>query len=171
MKYLIFTDIHGSKKYLDMALEKFAKFNCDKMIILGDFLYHGPRNPLPDGYDPKACYEELNKHKDIILAIKGNCDADIDEMVLEFPLFKEAIKQLGNRNILFTHGDEMEEVEYDGTIMVGHYHKSEIVDNIIYLGSLSMPKDTHHAFAIADQDNLIAYDLMTEEKLFEFSLR
>ena len=170
MNYLIFTDIHGSKKYLDLVMAKREKHNASKMIILGDFLYHGPRNPLPEGYDPKAVYETLNQEKNNILAILGNCDAAVDEYVLDFHLFKEIEKQIGKKVILFTHGDNLEEVCCDGLVVVGHYHVNKKEDNVLYLGSLSLPKDGHHTYAVACNDKLTVYDLLTDEILYEESL-
>ena len=82
MKYLILTDIHGSSKYLDLVLNKVNDF--DWLIILGDILYHGPRNDLPNEYNPKKVIEILNNLKEKIIAVRGNCDAEVDLMVLDF---------------------------------------------------------------------------------------
>jgi len=170
-KYLIITDIHGSYKYLEMALVKFEQYKCDKILILGDILYHGPRNDLPEGYEPKKVFAKLNELKDKILAIHGNCDAEIDEMVLDFPLFPEAIITLGNKEFLLTHGDHLDEVEYAGNILCGHHHKSVIEDDIYYLGSTSIPKDGHHAYMIAKDFALSCFDLMDDTLLYQVDLK
>ena len=171
MKLFLITDIHGSKKYLDMALDKFNKGQFNKLICLGDVLYHGPRNVLPEGYDTKAVYETLNNYKEKIIAIKGNCDADVDEFVLNFPLFPEVLMKIGSKQVLFIHGeDNPEDLEFDSYIIEGHYHVTKQENNIIKIGSLSLPKDGHHAYAIIDEDNLKVYDLLTDEVLLEVSL-
>ena len=85
MKLLIVSDIHGSETSAVKVVELFKKENCDYMLLLGDVLYHGPRNPLPEGHNPKGVAEVLNGIKDKIIAVRGNCDAEIDQMLLEFP--------------------------------------------------------------------------------------
>ena len=84
MKLFICSDIHGSAFWCKKVVEKFKEENADKLIILGDVLYHGPRNPLPDGYSPKEVCEMLNPISDKIIAVRGNCDSAVDQMVLEF---------------------------------------------------------------------------------------
>ena len=89
MKALILSDIHGSALAAKQALTFFEKFNCDKIILLGDTLYHGPRNPLPAGHGPMQVVEALTPYKDRIIAVRGNCDADVDLMMLDFPIENE----------------------------------------------------------------------------------
>ncbi|GJM71139.1 hypothetical protein HMSSN036_33550 [Paenibacillus macerans] len=89
MKLMFISDIHGSAHWLDRALEKAEEERPDQLVMLGDFLYHGPRNPLPDGYDPKRAAETLNRHKHKIAAVRGNCDAEVDQMLLEFPMMAD----------------------------------------------------------------------------------
>ena len=84
MKIMIATDIHGSGYYAEKLIERFEYEKADKLILLGDLLYHGPRNELPKMYDTKKVYELLNNVKDKILAVRGNCDSEVDQMVLEF---------------------------------------------------------------------------------------
>lgn len=86
MKYLIISDIHGSAKYLKLALQAYDDLKCDKIIILGDILYHGPRNDLPEEYAPKECIALLNPLSSNIEAVCGNCDAEVDQMVLSFKI-------------------------------------------------------------------------------------
>ena len=85
MKALIFSDIHGSENAMLRVDELIKKHNPDLIILLGDLLYHGPRNDLPLGYHPKGVIPLLNKYKDKIIAVRGNCEAEVDQMVLEFP--------------------------------------------------------------------------------------
>jgi len=89
MRALILSDIHGSALAARQALSFFEKFNCDKIFLLGDTLYHGPRNPLPAGHGPMQVVEALTPYKDRIIAVRGNCDADVDLMMLDFPMENE----------------------------------------------------------------------------------
>lgn len=105
MKYLIASDIHGSAYYCEKLIDQFHRHCADKLIILGDVLYHGPRNALPLGYEPKKVAEMLNKISDKIICIKGNCDCEVDQMMLDFPIMADfAIMPCGNRTIFMTHG-------------------------------------------------------------------
>ena len=86
MKYLIVSDIHGSKDSANIIKDKFLSQKCDKIILLGDILYHGPRNDLPESYHPKSVITILNELSNNIIAVKGNCDAEVDQMVLNFKI-------------------------------------------------------------------------------------
>jgi len=172
MKYLVISDIHGSSKYLKMLLSEIKDF--DKLIILGDILYHGPRNNLPDGYNPKEVIEILNSLKDKIIAVRGNCDANVDLMVLDFEINDHKWLEIGSTKVFLTHGDVYYRdslVSGDNYIMLyGHYHRNEITkisDRIrtINIGSLSLPKDNHHSFAIISDNKITSYDLLTKEIL------
>jgi putative phosphoesterase len=89
MKYLIISDIHGSLPALDKALEFYREQKCDMLLILGDILNYGPRNGLPEGLDPKGIAERLNVMADNIVAIRGNCDSEVDQMLLSFPIMQD----------------------------------------------------------------------------------
>ncbi|MCD8241463.1 MAG: phosphodiesterase, partial [Lachnospiraceae bacterium] len=89
MKLLIASDIHGSAYYCGELLEAYEKEQADRLILLGDILYHGPRNELPEGYAPKEVIAMLNPLKEKILCVRGNCDAEVDQMVLEFPVMAD----------------------------------------------------------------------------------
>lgn len=86
MKLMFASDIHGSGYYAQKISENFKKEKADKLILLGDLLYHGPRNPLPYGHDPQKAASVLNNMKKNILCVRGNCDSEVDQMVLEFPI-------------------------------------------------------------------------------------
>ncbi|MBR0131347.1 MAG: phosphodiesterase [Firmicutes bacterium] len=88
-KLFIASDIHGSSKYCRLMLEAFERSGAQKLLLLGDLLYHGARNDLPDGYEVKQVFAMLNKYKDRILAVRGNCDSEVDQMVLDFPIMAE----------------------------------------------------------------------------------
>ena len=102
MKSLLISDIHGSSLYLKKVLDEVKDF--DNLIILGDVLYHGPRNDLPLGYNPKEVVKILNSLKEKIICVKGNCEAYVDEMVLDFPIVESAYFNNGYLNLFLTHG-------------------------------------------------------------------
>lgn len=176
MKYLVISDIHGSFKYLSLALKAFADFKCDEIICLGDVLYHGPRNDLPEEYAPKKCIEVLNELKDKITCINGNCDAEVDQMVLQFEIAKPHFKPLNGKNVYLTHGHHLDLVPSEATIVFyGHTHVSTIDHEngktFINPGSISIPKgDKIHSFGILDDDNNFKiydfnYQVKMEEKI------
>lgn len=105
MKLFIISDIHGSLYYLKKAISIFEKGDYDKMVILGDELYHGPRNPLPKDYSPKEVIEILNQYKDKIIAVRGNCDSEVDQMVLKYPIMSDySMIYLNDKRVYITHG-------------------------------------------------------------------
>ena len=89
MKIMVAADIHGSAYYCEKLLKKYKEEACDKLLLLGDILYHGPRNDLPEEYNPKKVLAMLNEMKNEILCVRGNCDTEVDQMVLEFPVLAE----------------------------------------------------------------------------------
>ena len=105
MKWLIASDLHGDAAGAGALMTAFAREGAARMILLGDILYHGPRNGLPESYDPKAVAAALNAHKRQIISVRGNCDSEVDQMMLEFPALAEyALIPLGERTIFATHG-------------------------------------------------------------------
>ncbi len=105
MKIMVASDIHGSALYCRKMLDAFEREQADRLLLLGDLLYHGPRNDLPDGYAPKEVIPMLNAQKDRILCVRGNCDTEVDQMVLEFPIMAEScILWTGSRMVFATHG-------------------------------------------------------------------
>ncbi len=159
MKYLILSDIHGSKFYFNKILEIFKNEKFDKMIIVGDLYYHGPRNPLTEEYDPMYIATKLNEIKDKIVVIKGNCDAVVDEMISEFKFHDKYILELANKKIFFTHGhiynmDSLPEEEFD-IMIYGHLHTHFIQEEygkiFINTGSISLPKNnTKNSYVVLD---------------------
>ena len=89
MKLMIASDIHGSAYYCRQMLEAFEREGADRLLILGDILYHGPRNDLPKDYAPKECIAMLNAVKNVLLCVRGNCDTEVDQMVMEFPVLAD----------------------------------------------------------------------------------
>ena len=105
MKLFIASDIHGSEFYCRKLIGAYKREEADKMLLLGDILYHGPRNDLPEGYAPKAVIELLNALKDEILCVRGNCDTEVDQMVLSFPVLADyAVIIDGDTTVYATHG-------------------------------------------------------------------
>lgn len=170
MKYLIFSDIHGSATAISQMLEVFEREKCDYMIILGDILYHGPRNPLPIGHDPQKVVTDLNKYKDKIIAVGGNCDAQVDQMVLDFPCLSEytLIVDEGIR-IFATHGHNytLETTHFIGKgdiFLYGHTHLWEIENRngvtVCNPGSIALPKENRPpTYALYDKGYLTVYNL------------
>ncbi|WP_410513188.1 phosphodiesterase [Paenibacillus sp. BR2-3] len=153
MKLMFISDIHGSLYWLDKALGKVEEEQPDSLVILGDFLYHGPRNPLPDGYDPQGVAARLNPYGSTIVAVRGNCDAEVDQMLLEFPMMGDYVMILHEgRRIYATHGHgfSMENLPLlsKGDVFIqGHTHVpvADIKEGVYVLnpGSISLPKENH----------------------------
>uniref|UniRef100_UPI003568ED5F phosphodiesterase n=1 Tax=Lutispora sp. TaxID=2828727 RepID=UPI003568ED5F len=110
MKLMIASDIHGSAYYCEKMISTYKVEKADKLLLLGDLLYHGPRNDLPKEYEPKKVISMLNDIGDEILCVRGNCEAEVDQMVLDFPIMAEyCILYLDNRMIFATHGHRFNE--------------------------------------------------------------
>lgn len=157
MKLFIISDIHGSDLYLEQAL-KYYDDSFDHLIILGDILYHGPRNDLPEGYAPKKVIERLNNLKDKIIAVRGNCEAEVDQMVLNFDCM-ETYKELevDGLKLFITHGHKYNEQslpEKENFILLhGHTHIPACNEHKTFTyinpGSISIPKENSpHSFMI-----------------------
>ena len=151
MKLMIASDIHGSAFYLRKLLVQYQKEQPDKLLLLGDLLYHGPRNALPEGYAPQKVIDLLNNMKEEILCVRGNCDTDVDQMVLAFPILADyCILYEQGRMIFATHGHvhnmSAPPMLKPGDILLhGHTHvpAAKEFDGRYYLnpGSISIPKD------------------------------
>ena len=105
MRYLIASDIHGALPAAEMLVARFREEGADRLLLLGDLLYHGPRNPLPEGYAPAQVAKLLNGLADRITAVRGNCDSEVDQMVLNFPCLGDYALVVDERTtLLLTHG-------------------------------------------------------------------
>lgn len=155
MKLLIASDIHGSAYYCRKLMEVLKNEHPDKLLLLGDLLYHGPRNDLPREYAPKQVIEMLSQHKDIITAVRGNCDAEVDQMVLPFSCMAD-FARLEVDGVIFhlTHGhqdspDHLPDLPAGSVFLSGHTHvkMDEVRQGIrcINPGSVSIPKDGCHS--------------------------
>lgn len=176
MKYLIATDIHGDGVSAEIIKEKFKKLGCDKIILLGDILYHGPRNDLPKNYNPKKVIEILNSLSSKIVAVRGNCDAEVDQMVLNFELKDNQIIEEDGVKYYLTHGhhvsaDNPARLENGIIVLHGHTHiiKKDVVDGVTYIniGSITLPKNgTPKCYAVLDENGVKVYDLNDKEVKF-----
>ncbi len=151
MKMMIASDIHGSAYYCEKMLKRFEEERCDRLILLGDILYHGPRNALPKEYDPMKVASMLNAYGDRILCVRGNCDAEIDQMVITFPILAEYAVMIWNGRLIYmTHGhvfnlDNLPPLVKGDILLHGHTHVPAWTqtDKCLYLnpGSVSIPKE------------------------------
>ena len=152
MKLLIASDIHGDLESLELVLKAFKDEDCDRLLLLGDLLYHGPRNDLPTTYAPKKVIELLNANKDYIMNVKGNCDGEVDQMVLDFPILADYILlSLDGLTVFATHGHHHNTQTppplLKGDILLhGHTHVlkcEEFGNGNLYLnpGSAALPKE------------------------------
>ena len=164
MKYFLLSDIHGSVTRLDRALAIFGRERCDMLLLLGDVLNYGPRNGLPEGLDARGVADRLNALAGRIVAVRGNCDAEVDQMLLHFPILSTyALLVDEGRKILLTHGhvyhkDNLPPGQFDA-VVCGHTHLWELSDLVICghpaiycnTGSVTFPKNGNEpTFGILD---------------------
>ena len=151
MKILFLSDIHGVPSTLEAALAAADTLQPDKIVLLGDLLYHGPRNGVPNFYDPVRVAKILNGLKDRLVAVRGNCDAEVDQMMFEFPMMSDyAVLDAGSETFFLTHGHLFNEYQLPpigmGTVLAhGHTHVPELKKlacgiTIFNPGSISLPK-------------------------------
>ncbi|MCI6999189.1 MAG: phosphodiesterase [Clostridiales bacterium] len=155
MKLIIASDIHGSAFWCGKLMELVDREQPDKLVLLGDLLYHGPRNDLPRDYAPKQVIPMLSDLKDIIIAVRGNCEAEVDQMVLPFPCMAEFCELLlDGKTFYLTHGhhanpDNLPPLPEGSVFLFGHTHvkMDEVRSGIRCLnpGSVSIPKDGSHS--------------------------
>ena len=179
MKLMIASDIHGSAYWCSRMLEQFEKENAERLILLGDVLYHGPRNDLPRDYAPRQVIAQLNPLADKILAVRGNCDCEVDQMVLSFPVLADyAVLFLEGHNVYLTHGHVVNKDQplpfAKGDILLhGHTHIPVCEDcgDFMYLnpGSVSIPKEgSAHSYMVYEDGVFCWKDLMTGETYREY---
>ena len=167
MKVLVISDIHGSNYYANKIHEIYRRENPDKIILLGDLYYHGPRNPLTKGYDPMEVAKILNSYKDKILCTKGNCDSEVDEMISEFKFEKSIELTIDGLKFFFTHGHEYNINKIPNGIDVlvyGHLHTCFIKekDGVVCVnsGSISLPKNgTPNSYLLINNNEIIIKDV------------
>lgn len=151
MKYLIASDIHGSETALDKLIAYFHRHQCDMLLLLGDLLNFGPRNSIPEGHNPQGVAQKLNALADRIIAIRGNCDSEVDQMLLNFPIMADyALVVDEGKRLLLTHGhkyhpDNTTHLKFDA-LFYGHTHVKELYKSpsgtiICNVGSVTFPKE------------------------------
>ena len=166
MKIMIASDIHGSAYYCRKLLEAFHTEQAGRLLLLGDILYHGPRNDLPKDYAPKEVITMLNEMKEHIFCVRGNCDGDVDQMVLDFPIMADyCILPVGDKLIYATHGhnhnlSSLPPMQPGDILLHGHTHVpawERFGSNNIYFnpGSVSIPKSgSAHSYMIIDNNTV-----------------
>ena len=169
MKLVIASDIHGSAYCCEKLMALVERENPDKLILLGDLLYHGPRNDLPRGYAPKRVIPMLEQHREKILAVRGNCEAEVDQMVLSFPCMSDyAVLDCDGKTFYLTHGHIWNPEQLpplaEGTVFLsGHTHVKldKVVDGVRCLnpGSVSIPKDGSHSCVVYENGTFTVHIL------------
>lgn len=180
MKWLIASDIHGSAFYCEMLLKAYERERADRLLLLGDILYHGPRNDLPDGYDPKQVIAMLNGISDSILCVRGNCDTEVDQMVLDFPIMADyAVIDIGKTVVYVTHGHTFNKANSPpmkkGDILLhGHTHipACEPFGEFTYLnpGSVSLPKEDSERGYMTFDGNVFIWKNLKGKEYKEFKV-
>jgi putative phosphoesterase len=174
MKLMIASDIHGSAFYCEKLLNAFNQENPQRLLLLGDLLYHGPRNDLPKDYAPKKVISMLNAVKDKIICVRGNCEAEVDQMVLDFPVLSESLLMFLDDRLMFaTHGhiyneNKLPALQAGDVFLQGHTHipvmKKEGEFFFINPGSVSIPKEnSEHSYMIYENSCFTLKNLDGEE--------
>ena len=158
MKLVIASDLHGSLAWCRKMMDAIEAESPDKIVLLGDVLYHGPRNPLPDEYAPAEVAALLNGMAERIVAVRGNCEAEVDQIMLDFPCMADyALVMDGSRQLYCTHGhlwdpDSLPPLSKGTAFLYGHFHvkRNEEKDGIRLFnpGSVGLPKDGSHSVGV-----------------------
>ena len=175
MKWMIASDIHGSAYYCRKLLGAYDREGADRLLLLGDILYHGPRNDLPKEYAPKEVIALLNNRKQCVFCVRGNCDTEVDQMVLQFPILAEyCILPVGERLIYATHGHNynlgaLPPLQKGDILLHGHTHIpawERFGEDNLYLnpGSVSIPKEgSAHGYMVLEGNAAVWKDLDGQE--------
>lgn len=172
MKWMIASDIHGSAYYCEKMIEAYRAEQADRLLLLGDLLYHGPRNDLPRDYAPKKVIAMLNEMKNELICVRGNCEAEVDQMVLDFPVLSDSCLLFSGGHLIFaTHGHHyntsaLPPHKAGDVLLHGHTHvpACEEADGMLYLnpGSVSIPKENSpHGYMTLEDDLFCWKDLLT----------
>lgn len=167
MKYLVASDIHGSLFYVKELLDIYKKEKANALILLGDLYYHGPRNPLPFEYNPMEVSKLLNNFTDPLYVIKGNCDAEVDEMISNFKFNDHIELVIENKKYYFTHGhhENIDNIPSNIDVLIyGHFHTGFIKKSngviCVNAGSTTLPKNgTKNSYLIIEDNKIILKDL------------
>jgi len=170
MKLMIASDIHGSARWCRAMLDACRAEGADRLLLLGDLLYHGPRNDLPDEYAPKQVIAMLNEISGQLLCVRGNCEAEVDQMVLSFPVMADYCALMWEGHVIYVthghlHGESNPPPMGDGGILLcGHTHipACNRHETFTYLnpGSVSIPKNgSAHSYAVLEGNTMVWKDL------------
>ncbi len=181
MKLMIASDLHGSAFYCRKLLGAFEKERADRLLLLGDLLYHGPRNDLPEEYAPKEVITMLNGLRDKIFCVRGNCEAEVDQMVLEFPIMAEyAILPVKDRLIYATHGHvfnmkHLPPLQKGDILLHGHTHVPARIafgEENLYLnpGSVSIPKENSWRGYMILEDGVFVWKDLEQEARWQYEI-
>lgn len=179
MKLLIASDLHGSAHCTQLLLQRYEEENAERLVLLGDILYHGPRNDLPERYAPKEVIAMLNPLAAQILAVRGNCDCEVDQMVLQFPILADyGFLMLDGHTVYLTHGhvinkDNPLSFAQGDILLHGHTHIPACEDcgGFTYLnpGSVSIPKNgTPHSYMTLENGTFYWKSLLTGESYMQW---
>lgn len=172
MKILFISDIHGIKTNLPKIKERFEMLKCDKLVVLGDLYYIGPKNKMVEGYDINYVREFLESFKDKLICIKGNCDSEVDIMISNFPIVNElGLISTISEDLYITHGHIYNESNWQNTnsvLIYGHLHTPFIkeIETNIYInpGSISLPKtEIGPTYLYYNEEEFIIYDMNDQE--------
>ena len=180
-KIMIASDLHGDAECVATLLERYKESGAERLLLLGDILYHGPRNDLPKGYAPKKVIELLNPIADELLVVRGNCDTEVDAMVLNFPILADyAYICIGDLRIFATHGhkfnlDSLPPIKKGDILLHGHTHVPVAIpfgDSNVYInpGSTSIPKENSPKSYIILEDNTFTYYDLDGKKYKEYTV-
>ena len=178
MKLMIASDIHGSAYYCEKLVRRFHEEGAEKLLLLGDLLYHGARNALPRDYSTLKTAELLNSVKDRLLCIKGNCDSEVDTLVLEFPVEADfAYFEVAGKTAIAAHGHKMPAHLKKGDLLFnGHFHVPAFEERegytYINCGSVSIPKeDSRNSYLVIEGDTLTWKDVETGAPLMKHTVK
>ena len=179
MKLMFASDIHGSLFYAEKVAEAYKNEKAEKLILLGDLLYHGPRNDLSQEYKPMKVAEILNSLKDKLLVVRGNCDAEVDEMISDFKFNDHILMEINGKKFYFTHGHKynIENIPYDDfdVMIYGHIHQGFIQEKEGFVfansGSISLPKcNSAHSYIVLVDNKIVLKDV-DGEVLKEYEMK
>ena len=180
MKWMIASDLHGSAFYCKKMIKAFERERADRLLLLGDLLYHGPRNDLPEGYAPKEVIPLLNGLKPALLCVRGNCDGEVDQMMLEFPILADyCILSVGKRMIFATHGHHFNQthlpmLQQGDVLLHGHTHIAALEDCGAYIyanpGSVTFPKQNSIRGYLLLEDGVLTLKSLTGDVVSQLVL-
>ena len=183
MKLMVASDIHGSARFCRELTEAWRREAPDRLLLLGDLLYHGPRNDLPDGYAPKEVIAMLNALSPAPLCVRGNCEAEVDQMVLPFPVMADYMALwLSGRMAFVTHGhlfheEKLPPLKKGDLLIHGHTHIPVVREHpeagYTYLnpGSVSLPKESSpHSYMVYEGGAFSVRELESGKEFLRYSL-